>query len=197
MIKQRPRRSSLFPRLVPIFVAACLAFTGAAALAQAPAQPQPDAGKLQPGLATGYYFANYKDVGEFKPMARHTGAPVMQLNFPAGSHGNVLTTQSPEGVAADIKGFIKLDRPGPWKFRMLSNDGVRVTLGGKQIIDDPSVHADHMADSPMIDVKEPGWYELRVMYFQRKGSWALTLYWQPPGGADDIVPGEAFAHIKD
>jgi hypothetical protein len=182
-------------RAIMLSAALVLPLGAASVLAQTPAQP--DSGKLQPGLAVGYYFAMYHSVDEFKPMKKHGGKPVEQLNYPADGKGNVLTTQSVDGVAADMKGFIKLDRPGTWKFRILSNDGVRVTLGGKQILDDPKVHADHVAESSPIEIKEPGWYDLQVMYFQRKGTWALTLYWQPPGGEDDVVPAEAFAHIKD
>ena len=199
MGKQCGRRRTAFRELAAIPLAACLVFAldVGAAVAQTPASPQPDAGKLQPGLAAGYYYAMYHDVGEFRPMTQHRAPPVVQLNYPSGGTNYVLTAQSSDGVAADLKGFIKLDRAGTWKFRMLSNDGVRVTLGGKKIIDDPGVHTDHMADSDAIDVSKPGWYEFQVMYFQRKGTWALTLYWQPPGAEQEVVPAEAFAHVKD
>jgi hypothetical protein len=198
MIKSRQRRLGAFLRPAAIHIAAwlVLAVSGAASLAQIPAAA-PDAAKLQPGLAAGYYYALYKDVGEFRPMAHHDGAPVMQLNHPPRSTGNVLTSRSSEGVAADLKGYIRLDRAGPWRFRILSNDGVRVTLGDKQILEDPRVHADQTADSAPVEIKEPGWYELRIQYFQRKGTWALTLYWQPPGGEPEIVPARALAHLKD
>lgn len=199
MGKSRHRRRAALLRPVAIHLAAwlILALGTGAPVAQTPAAPQPDVGKLQPGLAAGYYFAMYRDVGEVRPMTRHESPPVMQLDHPAGSTGNVLTAQSSEGVAADLKGFIKLDRPGVWTFRVLSNDGVRVTLGGKRILDDPDVHAERTADSAPVEIREPGWYDLRVQYFQRKGTWALTLYWQPPGGARQIVPATSLAHIED
>ena len=199
MRNQRERRRTPFRRLAAAPIAVCLVFAlnAAAALAQEPARPQPDADKLQPGLAAGYYYAMYHDVGEFRPMTQHRAPPVLQLNYPPGGTNYVLTAQSSEGVAADLKGFIKLDRAGTWKFRTMSNDGVRVTIGGKQIINDPGIHTDHVADSDAIDVRQPGWYPLQIMYFQRKGTWALQLYWQPPGAEPEIVPAQAFAHVKD
>ena len=44
----------------------------------------------------------------------------------------------------------------------------------------------------------PGWYALHVLYFQRKGSYALELHWQRPDGAKmETVPAEAFAYLPE
>jgi hypothetical protein len=54
-----------------------------------------------------------------------------------------------------------------------------------------------MSDIAAVEVKEPGWYPLHILYFQRKGTYALQLFWQKPGGEDkEIVPPEAFARLK-
>jgi len=46
-------------------------------------------------------------------------------------------------------------------------------------------------------VDQEGWYDLRVRYFQRKGSAALSLLWQPPGQMDFTpVPAEAYGHNR-
>ena len=35
-----------------------------------------------------------------------------------------------------------------------------------------------------------------VEYFQRKGTAAIMLYWQPPGSSDlSIIPAKAYGHI--
>ncbi len=39
-----------------------------------------------------------------------------------------------------------------------------------------------------------------MLYFQRKGTATLELYWKPPGQEDAdfvLVPAEAFAHIPE
>ena len=125
---------------------------------------------------------------------RHDGRPLAKLDFIGD--GNVLTSDYVMGVAADIVGFIKLDVPGTWKFQVNSNDGVRVTLGGKKILQDDFVHSDHMSNIAEVEVEQPGWFKLNVLYFQRKGTSALQLFWQKPGGAQEIVPAEAYAHFK-
>jgi hypothetical protein len=78
-----------------------------------------------------------------------------------------------------------------------SNDGVRVTLGGTVVIEDPDVHADQFSENAEINVAEPGWYELAITYFERENTSTLKLYWQRPGKDEfEIVPAEAFCHLK-
>jgi hypothetical protein len=165
-----------------------------AGLAQQPANPQPAAEQLEPGLAVGYATGYIQRLAEIRSPGRRDAPPLPKLDYVGND--KVLTSEYSEGVGADIDGFIKLDAPGVWKFQVNSNDGVRVTLGGKKILEDDYVHSDRMSKLADVEVKEPGWYPLNVLYFQRKGTYALQLFWQKPGGAQEIVPAEAFAHKK-
>jgi hypothetical protein len=181
-------------RFASIALALALAVVAGAAQAQQRANPQPKDDQLQPGLAVGYSYGYVQQLREIRTPAKRDGAPLMQLNH-AGD-GNVLTTTYTEGVQADIQGFIKLDAPGAWTFEVMSNDGVRVTLGGKKILEDDFIHSDRMSKPATVEVKEPGWYQLNVLYFQRKGTYALELHWQKPDGTKEIVPASAYAHLK-
>ena len=170
-------------------------FADRSGLAQQPAKPQPTAEQLQPGLAVGYATGYIQRLAEVRSPSRRDAAPLPKLDYVGDA--KVLTSDYTEGVSADIEGFIKLDAPGTWKFQVSSNDGVRVTLGGKKILEDDYVHSDRMSKVADVEVKEPGWYPLHVLYFQRKGTYALQLFWQKPGGGEQqIVPAEAFAHKK-
>lgn len=180
-----------------VSIALSLAFVllvGRAVSAQQPAKPQPTADQLQPGLAVGYSIGYVQRLGEIVAPKNHDAPPLEKLDYVGD--GKVLTAEYEMGVSADIRGFIKLDAPGLWKFQVTSNDGVRVTLGGKKILEDDYVHSDRVSDLVTVEVKEPGWYPLHVLYFQRKGTYALQLFWQKPGGAKEIVQAEAFARSK-
>jgi hypothetical protein len=181
-------------------IAMCLAWLSVmapASFAQQPATPQPTAEQLQPGLAVGYSTGYIQRLGEIVPPKAHDAPPLPKLDFVGEQYDKVLTSTYQEGVAADIVGFIKLDAPGIWKFQVNSNDGVRVDLGGKKILLDDFVHSDQMSDVAEVEVKEPGWYPLHVLFFQKKGTYALQLFWQKPGGGEqEIVPAEALAHAK-
>ena len=180
-------------------IAAAL-FAGTAALANPigtakPVAPQPAADKLKPGLAVAYtymMFENVKDVarlGKGKP-----GEPIAKLDHKSDS-GNVLTANQAMGVGAQISGFIKLEA-GTYIFKILSNDGVRLLIGGVQLHEDGGVHGDTMSPPVELAVPQAGWYPIAIEYFQRKGTSALRLLWKPPGGAEAVVPAEAYAHAK-
>jgi len=165
----------------------------------APVKPQPAAGALNPGLAVQYYGSKFNSIRELVEWMDYdkgnAGIPIPMLNYQVGS-GNVLTATSNDFVGADITGFINLKKAGSYSFMVHSNDGVRVTLGGKMIYEDPNVHADRFSDEIRLEISEPGWYPVRVLYFEKKNTSTLELYWDPPGPEEmDYVPAEAFSHI--
>ena len=77
----------------------------------------------------------------------------------------------------------------------LKDSGVKVTVAGIMIHEDPEVHSDSMSAPLVLVIPSAGWYALEIDYFQRKGTSALQVFWTPPGGGDEvIVPPEAYAH---
>jgi hypothetical protein len=162
-----------------------------------PAQPQPAADKLQPGLAVNYTYMMFSDVSEVPKAGKGKPGPVLANLDHRTDSGNVLTATASMGVGAQINGFIKLDKPGTYTFELLSNDGVKWTLGGVTVHENPGIHGDTPSPPIEIAVTEPGWYAFAIDYFQRKGTSALRLSWKPPGGqVIVVVPADAFASLK-
>lgn len=179
----------------------CLAFTAAANSLQR-LEPQPAADALRQGLSVVYhfnFFRHVREIEEWKKYREGTPGPVIsQLDYNVGQ-GNVLTSGKDEGVGAEISGLIHLEKPGTYAFAVQSNDGVRVEIGGLTVIEDPDVHADRFSEIVQVEVAEPGWYALDILYFERKNTATLELYWQPPGvgpGTMPLVPAEVLAHLK-
>lgn len=166
-----------------------------------PADPQPDAAALAPGLAVDYYGVLVNSLreleGHMKYMEGKAGPPLPMLNYSVGME-NVLTSNSDDMVGADINGFIHMKEPGRYVFLVHSNDGVRVTIGGQMIFEDPDVHADRFSDEIIVEISEPGWYPIHVLYFEKRNTSTLELYWEAPGYGDmDFVPAEAFSHLRE
>jgi len=164
----------------------------------APAAPQPDAATLKDGLAVRYYFAKFNHIDRLVDWMKYDdgvpGEPLPMLDYDVGM-GNVLTTTSSDMVGAHITGFIAFTEPGTTRLRVTSNDGVRVTLGGEMIFEDPGVHKDATSPDLVFDVAEPGWVPLDILYFEKKGTATLKLSWQPPGAPGFVpVPGAALKH---
>ena len=173
-------------------VAASAAMTGLK-----PASPQPGAADVAPGLAVSYFAQMFQDVGEVAGRSGgEAGEPLKQINDTPAQGAPVLTSGKAMGVGAQIRGLIHFEKAGTYIFRVTSNDGVRVTLAGQLLAEDPGVHSDHTTLPIDVAIDEPGWYELAVDYFQKKGTATLQLLWTPPGGSEAPVPADAFAHRK-
>ena len=110
--------------------------------------------------------------------------------------GKVLTSVANDGVMAKITGYIHLDKTGSYGFAFESNDGVRLKIDGKLIVEDPDVHGDRMSELGRMEVTKPGWYPLTIYYFERKGGSTLRFFWKPPGAEASLplVPASALAH---
>lgn len=159
-----------------------------------PAEPQP--AQLTPGLAVEYVYAKVNLIEELKGRKFQPGPPLADINYKWG--GNVLTSTARESVGANIAGFIRFEKPGVYGFEVTSNDGVLVEIGGKVLHDDPGVHSDTTSDRINVKIDQPGWYPLRVTYFQKRGTAALVLAWVPPGekGKAVPVPAKFYGHVK-
>ncbi len=158
-----------------------------------------DTADLKPGLAVCYIYAFVRHIDEISGWEDHKdckpGEPLPELNYSVGKD-KVLTSESDEGVIARITGFVHLEQPGFYSFAFESNDGVRLMIGDKLIVEDPDVHADRYSDIGAMEVVEPGWYPLTIQYFERKNTSTLRFFWSPPDveGTMPIVPASALAH---
>lgn len=157
---------------------------------------------MQPGLAVMYFHGDFRHIDAMPELASvskfgRPGKPLPNLNHRSNT-GSMLESHATELWGLDADGFIHLDKPGTYTFVAKSNDGVRVYIGGKVLLDDPEVHRDRFSMPGTIEVKTPGWYPIRVRYFQRKVTAALELHWQPPGAGEmSVVPPAAFAHLAN
>lgn len=155
---------------------------------------------LRPGLAVVYFdrqFVRHIDQlpqGAAAEQMGRPGPPISQLNHQFGRE-EVFQSGSNRGVGMEITGYLKLDQSGRYRFQANSNDAFRLFIGAQRVVDDPAWHADRLSDPGDYEVRQPGWYPVRMRYFQRKGTATLQLYWQTPGDTTfRIVPAEALAH---
>jgi hypothetical protein len=163
-----------------------------------PASPQPQASVLKEGLAVRYYFNRFNHLRELEGWMDadegQPGPPLPALNYRSGI-GNVLTAGAADMVGARIDGFIHLAKAGEYRFLVTSNDGIRLRIGGVMMHEDPSIHGDTTSPPLVFKVAEPGWYPLEILYFEKKGTSTLELYWRTPtGDSDEPVPAAAFKH---
>ena len=192
-------------------VAACLsigAYVGASAdevvTGLNPVVPQPPEQVTQAGLAVTYWGVKVRWIDEFVRNARQVpgmpGEPLLALNYPdKGAGAKVLGTRYAMLVGAMIDGMLHLDVAGEYQLAAVANDGIRIYLDGKMIVDDPGVRPSEFTDITAVNVDQPGWYQLHAEYFQRKGTAALEFYWKRPDQSGEmvVIPASAYAHIPE
>lgn len=164
--------------------------------------PQPAADSVKPGLAPVYFYDRKFDwINEFYDWPKEKGKPgppLLVVNYHTGSN-TVLTSNDYDLVGARIEGYIHLDVPGTYEFAFESNDGVRLEIEGKLVVEDPDVHPDQFSEVGKVEIATPGWYPLVIWYFEKKNTSTLRFMWKKPDDNANagltIVPGKALAHV--
>ncbi len=157
---------------------------------------------LHQGLKATYYLDFFKrdltylkkmKPGEFKSFA---GPPITHLNHQF-EKGNVFASGTNRGVAIQMEGFLYFPATGTYSLQALSNDGVILYLEDQLTISDPKQHGDRLSDIANVEIKKTGWIPIKIAYFQRKGTAALTLFWITPRTKKFTpVPAKSYGHIQ-
>lgn len=158
-------------------------------------------GELQKGLKAIYYLEYFeRNLDGIPEKTSHSyplkqGKPVAELNHQFGKE-NVFDSGTNRGVAMRLTGYLAIDQKGQYEFQALSNDGVTMKLADQVVIDDAEQHSDRLSNVGYVTIDQPGYYPLKVEYFQRKGTAALKLFWKTPG-SEEFVPisSDSYVHL--
>lgn len=106
------------------------------------------------------------------------------------------TTDDFGGIAdnfvSEASGHLIAPRSGTYVFRLVSDDGSRLTLDGSTVIDHDGLHGAEPKDGTV--ELTAGAHALRIEHFDRGGGQQLQLSWMPPGeSAFTVVPTEALS----
>ena len=114
-----------------------------------------------------------------------------QINFDwkDGSPGGQIP---PDNFTAVWTGYLKPQRTGTVRFYTVSDDGVRLWIDGRKVIDDWSVHGPHeRSGSARLTAGRAT--AIKVQYFDRDGGATVKLMWSGGGGKALVPAGVLFA----
>jgi len=99
-----------------------------------------------------------------------------------------------EGFALRFIGQIHAPRDGVYAFTLRSNDGSRLLIHDKVVVDNDGLHK---TESRVGFVAlRAGWHPITVEYFESGGAEDLGLNWLGPDIQDQPVPAEALGHTE-
>lgn len=106
-------------------------------------------------------------------------------------HGNENEIGQGDNFAIHASGFINLEKTTNVVFRLVSDDGSRLFIDSKPVIDHGGFHAMIAKDGEM-NLKA-GKHPFRVEYYQGTGGKGLSLQWRPHGTKEfTVIPPKVF-----
>ena len=145
----------------------------------------------------GEYFQFANGVGDF-PKIGATQKPTLvridkQINFEDVT-GDFYGAKMIENFYTRWTGVLRVEKAGSHEFFLESDDGSRLSIDGKQIVDNGGVHA-MQEQAGKVDLTA-GDHEIKVEFFQGGGEAGVKFSWHPPGGKREPVSEKALFHKK-
>lgn len=176
------------------FGALCATQSLAGTLTLTPANPQPTG--LTEGLAVSYaYPADVKTLSQAATFAKRAtpGKPLAGMDYIDTADGEkTLTSDKAHHVVADISGYVRFDAAGTYTVDFLSNDGLKVEIGGQEVAFFDGRHPCEESRPATVKVPQAGWYALKALYFQRTGS--ACLHMRAGQGEPDWMENTSFGY---
>lgn len=132
-----------------------------------------------PGLAT-TYFPNLTLSGN--GIARSND--VVNFNWGSGAPTSGIGSDQ---FSARWTGRVWAPTTGTYTFFVRSDDGVKVWVDGKLLIDDWTEHG-AVENSGTITLEGKTSYDIKIEYFEKYGLSSINLLWQGPGVAKVVIP---------
>lgn len=156
---------------------ACLVglFSSGSAFAQ-------DSFKDQVGLK-GEYFANRNLSG--KPVLVRADRVV---NFGWGDNSPKKDVVPGDNFSVRWSGRVMAPVSGSYTFYTVSDDGVRLTVNGKRVINNWTDHSTTEDAGTPITLEGGKWYPIVMEYFENGGDAVARLRWQYPGQKKVVIP---------
>lgn len=155
------------------------------------AVPRPAAlvdAELEPGFFMDVFHGSFRRVGDLE---RRGQEPVRRERTEA--------VAIPEGVPAEgfglrFRGYLAVPRTGVYTFRLTSDDGSVLRLGGVVAVDHDGPHAASEKEGQFALAR--GMHPMEVLYFQATGGRALKLEWAGPDGVFTPVDASVVGRVR-
>jgi large repetitive protein len=108
------------------------------------------------------------------------------IDFDWGT-GSPAASVPADGFSVRWTGFVRATSTGTYRFRTVSDDGVRVWVNGQQLINNWTDHAPTTNTSGNISLTAGQRYAVTVEYYERGGGATMRWQWQVPGSSSYVA----------
>ncbi len=150
---------------------------------------------LEPGLV-GEYFEMAGALGDFPPIPAGRKPTFVRVDKAVDfddAAGDFHGTRLSNNFYARWTGILRVEKAGAHAFFASSDDGSRVLVDGKVVVNNGGVHA--MSEKSGSAELAAGDHEIRIEFFQGGGEAGVKVAWQPPGGNRQPI-AKALLHRK-
>ena len=131
---------------------------------------------------------------EYYPTENFTGTPVKrtdaQVNFTWGTKAPIAGIKT-DNYSVRWTGYVKTSQAGSYIFSTKSDDGIRVWVDGKQIIDNWTIHGPTVNTSTVSGFAANTLHQVKVEYYEHTGGAVAILSWTRPDGVTEVIPAAA------
>lgn len=98
----------------------------------------------------------------------------------------------PEYFGLQYTGYVQVPEEGVYAFFTDSDDGSRLYIGDKMIVDNDGLHG--MVEKRGVIALAAGLHPIRVQFFQKSGGRDLKVSFEAPSGEKQVIPGTMLFH---
>lgn len=150
----------------------------------------------KPGLI-GEYFAIGTELMDFPNIAAEKKPNITKvdrvINIPHADQG-FNDTSLTDQFYIRWTGAIKIEKDGKYTFFTESDDGSRLAIDGKPVVENGGQHG-MIEKSGDVELKA-GYHELKMEFFEDGGGAGCILKWQPAGSEKSVLPASVLFHKK-
>ncbi|MFI1330889.1 PA14 domain-containing protein [Streptomyces sp. NPDC020845] len=163
---------------------------GVAGLTAAPAATAADDPPEVHGLKGEYYTQSAPGAFDFHELKATGFDP--RLDFDSLESRLSSATGRSDDVSVRWTGRIVPEKTGPTTFSISGDNGFRLWVGGKLVIDHWVDDWDREQTSEPVELTADTAYDIKVEYFEHYGGSNLHVRWTPPGGTKTAIPQSVF-----
>ncbi len=132
----------------------------------------------QEGLSINKFYKNFGHIGEVMEFGRFiesaSAVSLSNVDFQTGDSVPSLNQRYKSSVATMITGCINFPRPGIYWYKIFTNNGVRLVIGGIMLYEGLEPYPNLASDAVLFTVREAGLEAIVIAYHERGGAGQLS-----------------------